>query len=81
MSEGRREYDHPLGGRMIMEHTTFLVGDNPELGLLVLPAAAASNSIAKMEKIAASFRIDASSSGVRRPKTSRRNIRRRRRSA
>jgi MmyB-like transcription regulator ligand binding domain len=56
MSEGRREYDHPLGGRMIVEHATFLVGDNPELGLLVMNAAAASNSIAKMEKIVAAFR-------------------------
>src|ERR1700722_8485982 len=31
MSEGRRDYLHPLGGRMIVEHATFLVGNNPEL--------------------------------------------------
>src|SRR5467141_1224554 len=49
MSEGRREYEHPLGGRMIVEHATFLVGDNPELGMLVMNPAAAANSIAKME--------------------------------
>ena len=36
MSEGRRDYLHPLGGRMIAEHATFLVGDNPELRLFVL---------------------------------------------
>jgi transcriptional regulator with XRE-family HTH domain len=77
MSEGRREYDHPLGGRMIVEHATFLVGDNPELGLLVFNAAAASNSIAKMEKLVAAFRNNASSSsGVRPPNKLRAHLRR-----
>ena len=61
MSEGRREYEHPLGGRMIVEHATFLVGDNPELGMLVMNPAVAADSIAKMEKIVAAFRVDASS--------------------
>jgi transcriptional regulator with XRE-family HTH domain len=56
MSEGRRDYQHPLGGRMIMEHATFLVGDNPELRLFVLHPAAESNSIAKMRKVIAGFR-------------------------
>jgi len=80
MSEGRREYDHPMGGRMIVEHATLLVGDNPELGLLVMNAAAAANSIAKMEKLVAAFRNDAPSpsSRVRRPNKSRTHLRRRR---
>ena len=56
MSEGRRDYDHPLGGRMIVEHATFLVGDNPELRLFVLLPAAESNSIAKMRKVVTGFR-------------------------
>jgi transcriptional regulator with XRE-family HTH domain len=56
MSEGRREYHHPLGGRMIMEHATFLVSDNPELRLFVLLPAAEGNSIAKMKKVIAGFR-------------------------
>ena len=46
---------------MIVEHATFLVGDNPELGMLVMNPAAAANSIAKMEKLVAAFRNVASS--------------------
>jgi len=78
VSEGRREYDHPVGGRMIVEHATLLVGDNPELGLLVMNAAAAGNSIAKMEKLVAAFRNGAStpSSGIRRPNKQRKHLRR-----
>jgi transcriptional regulator with XRE-family HTH domain len=68
MTEGRRAYNHPIGGRMIVEHATFLLADNPELRLLVLLAAAESNSIAKMKRIVAAFRKRASptSSGARR---------------
>jgi transcriptional regulator with XRE-family HTH domain len=68
MTEGRRNYDHPLAGPMIVEHTSFSVSDNPELRLVVFLAAAASNSIAKMKKIVAAFRKGASStsSGARR---------------
>jgi transcriptional regulator with XRE-family HTH domain len=55
MSEGRNEYNHPVAGRMVVEHTTFSVSDNPEVRLIVFLAAAASNSIAKMEKLVATF--------------------------
>jgi hypothetical protein len=61
MTEGRKDYDHPLAGRMIVEHTTFSVSDNPEFRLVVFLAPAASNSIAKMKKIVAAFRKGASS--------------------
>jgi transcriptional regulator with XRE-family HTH domain len=61
LSEGSRDYDHPLAGRMIVEHTTFMVGDNPELRLLVFLAAAESNSANKMRKVIAGFRGGASS--------------------
>jgi transcriptional regulator with XRE-family HTH domain len=69
MSEGRRHYDHPLAGRMIVEHTTFLLGDNTDLKVLVLLSATESNSIGKMRKVIAAFRGGASSlsSGARRP--------------
>jgi hypothetical protein len=68
MTEGRNAYDHPQVGRMIVENTMFSLVDNPELRLVVFPAAAASNSIAKMIKIVAAFRKGASStsSGARR---------------
>ena len=61
ITEGRNDYDHPLAGRMTVEHTSFSVSDNPELRLVVFLAAAASNSIAKMKKIVATFRKGASS--------------------
>jgi transcriptional regulator with XRE-family HTH domain len=81
MSEGRRDYNHPTGGRMIVEHATFLLGDNPELRLLVFLAAAESNSIAKMQKIIAGFRSGASSpsSGLQRPNGPRKHRRQSRR--
>ena len=68
ITEGRNDYDHPLAGRMTVEHTSFSVSDNPELRLVVFLAAAASNSIAKMKKIVAAFRKGASSTspGARR---------------
>jgi transcriptional regulator with XRE-family HTH domain len=66
-SEGRNVYDHPLVGRMVVEHTTFSVVDNPELGLVVFLAAAASNSIAKMKKLVAAFRHGSPSSGIHHP--------------
>ncbi len=44
ITEGRNAYDHPIAGRMIVEHTTFSVSDNPELRLVVCLPAAASNS-------------------------------------
>ena len=68
MTEGRNAYDHPQVGRMIVEHTTFSVIDNPELRLIVFLATAASDSIAKMKRIVATFRKGASSisSGARR---------------
>jgi hypothetical protein len=65
-SEGRNDYDHPLAGRMVVEHTTFSVVDNPELGLVVFLAATASNSIAKMKKIVAASRKRSPSPGIHR---------------
>ena len=64
MTEGRNAYDHRLGGRMIVENTSFLAVDNPELRLVVLLATAASNSIAKMRKVVERFRSGAPSSGA-----------------
>jgi transcriptional regulator with XRE-family HTH domain len=75
-SEGRNDYDHPLVGRMVVEHTTFSVVDNPELGLVVFLAAAASNSIAKMKKIVATFRNGPPSSVIHRASKPRKYLRR-----
>ncbi|MGA9722056.1 MAG: helix-turn-helix transcriptional regulator [Candidatus Binatus sp.] len=67
MTEGRNAYDHPQVGRMIVEHTTFSVSDNPELRLVVFLAAGASNSIVKMQKVVTGFRsrVNASSASRR----------------
>jgi transcriptional regulator with XRE-family HTH domain len=77
ITEGRNHYDHPVVGRMIVEHATFSVADSPELRLVVFLAAAASNSIAKMKKIVASFRNPSPSSTVspNRPRKRPRRIR------
>ena len=74
MTEGRNAYDHPQVGRMIVENTSFLAVDNPELRLVVFLAAAASNSIAKMDAVVAGFRRRAlsPSSGPHRSKRPRR---------
>jgi transcriptional regulator with XRE-family HTH domain len=56
MSEGRRQYHHPVGGQMVVEHATFLVGDNPDMRFLVLLAATESDSVDKMKKVIAKFR-------------------------
>jgi transcriptional regulator with XRE-family HTH domain len=76
MTGSRYAYDHPLTGRMIVEGTTFSVVDDPELRLIMFLAAAASNSIAKMKKIVATFRKGPPSSGVHRSSKPRKHLRR-----
>jgi transcriptional regulator with XRE-family HTH domain len=56
MTEGRREYNHPVVGRMTVEHTAFLADANLELRLLLLFAAGERGSIEKMQKVVATFR-------------------------
>ena len=70
-SEGSRIYDHPLAKRMVVEHSTFLVADNPEMRFLLLLPAAQSNSIAKMQKVIAGFRGGISSAPSAAPRLSR----------
>jgi len=61
LSEGCAQYNHPLVGRMVVDHMTFSVVDNPELRVVAwLPEA---SSMKKMRRIIAAFRGGA---GVRR---------------
>jgi hypothetical protein len=54
MSEGCAQYNHPLVGRMVVDHMTFSVVDNPELRVVAwLPEA---GSMKKMRRIIAAFR-------------------------
>src|SRR5580700_478202 len=48
MSEGCAQYNHPLVGRMVVDHMTFSVVDNPELRVIALLPEA--SSIKKMPK-------------------------------
>jgi transcriptional regulator with XRE-family HTH domain len=54
MSEGCAQYNHPLVGRMVVDHMTFSVVDNPELRVIALLPEA--SSIKKMRKLIAAFR-------------------------
>jgi transcriptional regulator with XRE-family HTH domain len=56
LSEGCLPYNHPLVGRMIVDHMTFSLVDNPELRVNTLLPTAEANSIKKMRKIIAAFR-------------------------
>jgi transcriptional regulator with XRE-family HTH domain len=59
LSEGRLPYNHPLVGRMIVEHMTFSVVDSPELRVISLLPTPEANSIKKMRKIITAFRSGA----------------------
>ena len=53
LSEGCAQYNHPLVGRMVVDHMTFSVVDNPELRVIALLPEA--SSMKKMRKIIAAF--------------------------
>jgi transcriptional regulator with XRE-family HTH domain len=62
MSEGCAQYNHPLVGRMVVDHMTFSVVDNPELRVFAwLPEA---GSMKKMRKVVAAFRGSGGARGV-----------------
>src|SRR6202035_137268 len=54
LTEGSLQYNHPLVGRMVVDHMTFSVVDNPELRVIALLPEA--SSIKKMQKLIAVFR-------------------------
>jgi hypothetical protein len=54
MSEGCAQYNHPLVGRMVVDHMTFSVVDNP--GLRVIALLPEASSMKKMRKVIAAFR-------------------------
>jgi hypothetical protein len=64
LSEGCAQYNHPLVGRMILEHMTFSVVDNPELRVIAMLPATEANSIKKMRKVIAAFRGGAGARAV-----------------
>ena len=56
LTEGCLQYNHPLVGRMILDHITFSVVDNPELRVIALLPVAEASSKRKMRKVIAAFR-------------------------
>ena len=62
MSEGCGQYNHPLVGRMVVDHMTFSVVDNP--GLRVIALLPEASSMKKMRKVIAAFGNGAGARGV-----------------
>lgn len=56
LTEGCLQYNHPLAGRMIVDHMTFSVVDSPELRVNVLLPVVEASSTKKMLKVIAAFR-------------------------
>jgi len=56
LTEGCLQYNHPLVGRMVVDHITFSVVDNPELRVIALLPVAEASSKKKMRKVIAAFR-------------------------
>jgi len=54
-SEGRKQYAHPTAGRMLAEHFTFSMTDNPELRLTLFAPVAEADSIARFRRLVDSF--------------------------
>lgn len=49
--EGRKELNHPLVGRLVFEHTTFVVSDTPNLQLVLyipLPEAETAHKLQRL---------------------------------
>jgi transcriptional regulator with XRE-family HTH domain len=55
-TEGLKQYNHPLVGRLQAEHVTFSVSDNPELRLTIFAPVASGDSVAKLQRLINSFK-------------------------
>ena len=53
---GRKLYDHPIAGRLLLDHATLSFTDDPHLKLVVYTPATELDSIAKVDRLIASFR-------------------------
>jgi transcriptional regulator with XRE-family HTH domain len=54
-SEGRKQYRHASTGRMLAEHFTFSMTDNPELRLTIFAPVAEENSMRKFRRLLEAF--------------------------
>jgi transcriptional regulator with XRE-family HTH domain len=60
-SEGRKNYNHPAVGRLVGEHISLSVTDNPELKVVIITPTAEADSVAKFRAIVELFRPSAGS--------------------
>lgn len=60
-SEGRKQYAHPVAGRIHAEHITFSMTDNPELRLTLFTPVAEADSIVRFRRLVDSFEMPAGS--------------------
>jgi transcriptional regulator with XRE-family HTH domain len=56
LTEGCSQYRHPLVGLILAEHMMFALADNPEVRVVAFLPATEANSLAKVQKVIASFR-------------------------
>jgi hypothetical protein len=50
-SEGLKRYNHPLVGRLQLQHVSFAVKDDPELTLTIMAPARTTDSVVKLQEI------------------------------
>jgi transcriptional regulator with XRE-family HTH domain len=65
-SEGCKYYNHPAVGRLVGEHITLSVSDNPELRMTIIAPTADPESIAKFRAIIKSFKTTPSADRMHR---------------
>ena len=67
VSEGLKPYNHPVVGRLYLQHVSFSVMDDPELTLTVMAPARSTGSVAKLRQIINHFKSSHAASDRRTP--------------
>lgn len=56
--EGRKELDHAIVGRLVLEHTTFQLHDDPDLKMVLFTPLQESNTPEKLQRLLTSERVE-----------------------
>ncbi|MBV8773737.1 MAG: helix-turn-helix domain-containing protein [Deltaproteobacteria bacterium] len=56
VSEGLKPYNHPVVGRLQLQHVSFSVMDDPDLTLTIMAPARTTDSVAKLRRIVSHFK-------------------------
>lgn len=67
VSEGLKPYNHPVVGRLQLQHVSFSVMDDPDLTLTIMAPARSSDSVAKLRRIVGDFKSSHAASDRRSP--------------